>query len=112
MRAMESLKLAVEKTVLLHKMAFQNKGESDEADKIRDELDECLKQLPEEKEWLKQLSASLDVFSKETSSELSDAAEKWVFEKNGHKWSNNNDEAGDNFGSFLAGAEWMSRRKR
>lgn len=30
-------------------------------------------------------------------------AEEWVYETNGHKWSNNNDEAGDNYGSFLAG---------
>jgi hypothetical protein len=32
-----------------------------------------------------------------------EAADKWVFETNGHKWSNNNNEAGDNFGSFIAG---------
>ena len=112
----EKLKLAVEKTVLLHKLMFQNKGESDEADKIRDELHDlydCLKHLPEEKEWLRQLSASLDFFSKEiSSSELQIAAEEWVFEKNGHKWSNNNDEAGDNFGSFLAGAEWVLARRK
>ncbi len=34
---------------------------------------------------------------------LEEAADKWVFETNGHKWSNNNNEAGDNFGSFIAG---------
>lgn len=38
-----------------------------------------------------------------------EAAEKWVFEKNGRKWSNNNNEAGDNFGSFRAGADWMAK---
>lgn len=31
------------------------------------------------------------------------AAETWVFETNGHRWSNNDDTAGDNYGSFLAG---------
>jgi hypothetical protein len=38
---------------------------------------------------------------------LEDAADKWVFEINGYKWSNNDDTAGDNYGSFKAGAEWM-----
>ena len=31
-------------------------------------------------------------------------AEKWVFETNGHRWSNNDNTAGDNYGSFIAGA--------
>jgi hypothetical protein len=35
------------------------------------------------------------------------AAEKYVFETNGHKWSNNNDECGDNFGSFKQGCEFL-----
>jgi hypothetical protein len=39
--------------------------------------------------------------------EIKDAAETWVFETNGHKWSNNNDTAGDNYGSFIAGVMWM-----
>jgi hypothetical protein len=34
---------------------------------------------------------------------LNNLADKWVFETNGHKWSNNNNEAGDNFGSFKEG---------
>ncbi len=38
---------------------------------------------------------------------IEEAAEKWVFETNGHKWSNNDDTVGDNYGSFKAGAEWM-----
>jgi len=38
---------------------------------------------------------------------LTDAAEEWVFEKNGQKWSNNDDTAGDNFGSFIEGAKWV-----
>jgi hypothetical protein len=40
-------------------------------------------------------------------SELINAATKYVFEENGHKFSNNNNEAGDNFISFLAGANWV-----
>ena len=39
-----------------------------------------------------------------------DGAEKWVFETNSHKWSNNDATAGDNFGSFIAGAKWMEKR--
>jgi len=39
---------------------------------------------------------------------LEEAAERWVFETNGHKWSNNDDSAGDNFGSFVAGSRWRS----
>jgi hypothetical protein len=38
---------------------------------------------------------------------IEEAAEKWVFETNGHKWSNNDDTAGDNYESFKAGAKWM-----
>jgi len=41
---------------------------------------------------------------------LEEAADKWVFETNGHKWSNNNNEAGDNFGSFKAGAKWQQEK--
>jgi len=41
---------------------------------------------------------------------LGDAAEEWVFEKNGHRWSNNDNTAGDNFESFLEGAKWMFDR--
>ena len=41
---------------------------------------------------------------------IQDAASKWVFETNGHKWSNNDDTAGDNYGSFIAGAEWQAER--
>jgi hypothetical protein len=38
---------------------------------------------------------------------VEEAAEKWVFETNGHKWSNDDDTAGDNYGSFREGAKWM-----
>jgi hypothetical protein len=38
---------------------------------------------------------------------VEEAAEKWVFETNGHKWSNDDDSAGDNYGSFREGAKWM-----
>ena len=41
---------------------------------------------------------------------LEKASEKWVFETNGHKWSNNDDTAGDNFGSFIAGAKWQQEQ--
>jgi hypothetical protein len=41
---------------------------------------------------------------------IDDAATKWVFETNGHRWSNNDDTAGDNYGSFKAGAEWMRQQ--
>jgi hypothetical protein len=39
-------------------------------------------------------------------------AEKWVFETNGHKWSNNDDTAGDNFSSFIAGAKWQQEQAK
>ena len=38
------------------------------------------------------------------------AGEEWVFEKNGHRWSSNDDTAGDNFGSFREGARWAIDR--
>jgi len=38
---------------------------------------------------------------------LDEAAACWVWETNGHKWSNSDDTAGDNYGSFKAGAEWQ-----
>ena len=39
-------------------------------------------------------------------SEIVAAATKWVFDTNGNKWSNNNSECGDNFGSFLEGVKF------
>ena len=48
--------------------------------------------------------AQLNALNKET---IEEAADKWVFETNAHKWSNNDDTAGDNYGSFKAGAKWM-----
>jgi len=42
--------------------------------------------------------------------EIREAADEWVFDKNGMKWSNNDDTAGDNFGSFIAGAKWVANR--
>ena len=41
---------------------------------------------------------------------LEEAAEKWVFEINGNKWSNNDNTAGDNYGSFITGAKWQAER--
>jgi hypothetical protein len=42
--------------------------------------------------------------------EIREAADEWVFDKNGMKWSNNDDTAGDNYGSFMAGAKWAISR--
>ncbi len=42
--------------------------------------------------------------------EIREAADEWVFDANGMKWSNNDDSAGDNFGSFIAGAKWAVSR--
>lgn len=39
--------------------------------------------------------------------EIRESVEEWVFETNGMKWSNNDDSAGDNYGSFMAGAKWV-----
>lgn len=68
-------------------------------------LYEAFKNIPEPNDKLKK--AFRDFGKKET---LEEAASKWVFETNGHKWSNNNDEAGDNFGSFIAGFNEAERR--
>jgi hypothetical protein len=42
--------------------------------------------------------------------DMQEAGEKWVFETNDHKWSNNDDTAGDNYGSFIQGAKWQAER--
>lgn len=42
--------------------------------------------------------------------EIRGGADEWVFDKNGMKWSNNDDTAGDNFGSFIAGVNWLMKR--
>jgi hypothetical protein len=34
---------------------------------------------------------------------VNELAEEWVFEINGHKWSNNDNSAGDNYGSYKEG---------
>jgi hypothetical protein len=52
----------------------------------------------------------LDLASLKSKETLEEAADKWIFETNGHKWSNNDDTAGDNYGSFKAGAEWMRQQ--
>lgn len=44
-------------------------------------------------------------------SEKHQLAYKYVFEDNGHKWSNNNGEAGDNYGSFIAGYEAAEKQQ-
>jgi hypothetical protein len=47
------------------------------------------------------------MMNKET---IEEAAEKWVFETNGQKWSNNDDTAGDNYGSFKEGVKWAEEQ--
>ena len=42
----------------------------------------------------------------EKEKEIREAADEWVFGENGMKWSNNDNTAGDNYGSFIAGAKW------
>lgn len=44
------------------------------------------------------------MLSKEIEQLIKQEADKWVFETNGHKWSNNDSSAGDNFSSYQAGA--------
>ena len=67
---------------------------------------------------LKELETRLDdALEKETKESLSEwlnskrekAAEKWVFDTNGNKWSNNDDTAGDNYGSFIEGSKWTEK---
>jgi hypothetical protein len=41
---------------------------------------------------------------------IEEAAEKGVFETNGHRWSNNDDTAGDNYGSFKEGVKWAEEQ--
>jgi hypothetical protein len=42
--------------------------------------------------------------------EIREGADNWVFKINGMKWSTNDDTAGDNFSSFIAGAKWLMQR--
>jgi hypothetical protein len=42
------------------------------------------------------------------SSSILAAADDWVFNINGGKWSNNDNTAGDNFASFVAGAKYAN----
>lgn len=51
------------------------------------------------------LSVKKDVGFAVSEDEIRDAADSWVFTEN-TKWSNNDDSAGDNFGSFIAGVKW------
>jgi hypothetical protein len=59
------------------------------------------------KEFYESADKNITVYRQET---LEEAAERWVFETNGHKWSNNDDTAGDNFASFIAGAKLQAER--
>lgn len=42
--------------------------------------------------------------------EIREAADEWIFGENGMKWSNNDNTAGDNHGSFMAGAKWAIQK--
>lgn len=47
------------------------------------------------------------MLSKRIKEELIKKAEEYVLQENSHKFSNNNDEAGDNITSFIKGAEFL-----
>ncbi len=49
------------------------------------------------------LANNKSISEEEIEQKAKDLADNWVFEINGYKWSNNNNEAGDNFGSFKEG---------
>ena len=55
-------------------------------------------------------NVTMSCTSKPKQETLEEASEKWVFETNGHKWSNNDDTAGDNYGSFIAGSKWQQEQ--
>lgn len=59
MNKIDCLKLSVERLVLLHKLFNMGEGDSIPADKIRDELEDLAKQIPEENEWMRKLFARL-----------------------------------------------------
>jgi hypothetical protein len=61
------------------------------------------------KEFYESADKVITVYRQET---FEEAAEKWVFETNGHKWSNNDNTAGDNFASFIAGAKWQKEQDK
>jgi hypothetical protein len=112
----EKLKFALEQLYKFRESTF-GKGKN-----VIKYIEQQLKQLKGEIDPLKQEIKSEGVFNDEKRQgvkELTDtqkhetveeAAEIWVFETNGHKWSNNNDTAGDNYGSFIEGAKWQSER--
>jgi len=70
------------------------------------------------RELSRKLDESLAKETKETliewlnikDNEIRDAADEWVFETNGLKWSNNDNTTGDNHRSFMAGAKWAFNR--
>lgn len=58
---------------------------------------------PLSEEELYKLFRKSSVYGLSSAATMKELADKWVFETNGHNWSNNNNEAGDNYGSFIAG---------
>ncbi len=45
-----------------------------------------------------------------TEEQIREGAEEWVFDINGMKWSNNDNTAGDNYASFIAGVNWLAKQ--
>lgn len=91
------------------KLHMETKQEIKLEDIFNDEKRQGVKELIDKhkqeaalKEALLELRKTPMTFEPEQET-LEKLADKWVFETNGHKWSNNNNEAGDNFGSFIAG---------
>jgi len=69
-----------------------------------------LKDVVEAQEQVKNCSIPDVVKSLPNDEQIADAANHWVFDLNGNKWSNNDDTAGDNYGSFQAGVKWLKER--
>jgi len=72
-----------------------------------DKIDVIKKELQYE---LKKMHVAVVGGSLPSDEEIREAADEWVFDKNGMKWSNNDDTAGDNYSSFIAGAKWAASR--
>jgi hypothetical protein len=79
---------------------------------IHDTGKTCTTKQDSTEEWKEledaKLCEPLKSWDEPKQSTLEEAALKWVFDTNGHKWSNNDDTAGDNYGSFIAGANYQA----
>lgn len=84
-----------------------DKQEVDGIDPITEQLRTHIASLTRDefrKEWEDITGHSIS--NNEVDGRIREEADKWVFEENGAKWSNNDDTAGDNHGSFIAGANF------